>query len=302
MPLADLPSRWALVLGAVGLLAVSCEGAAGGGAGPDGEAVDAGVPDAAAAVEDAGKDAGPSVPGCAPGEMTGSSAGSDEEATAEGLGFHVRVPASYDPTVRWPLIVVYAPAGADASDTEGFVNLTPVATERGYLVAYADHVSPDDLEAAGCPTIPALVASKWCVDDRRVYLTGHSDGGSIAMMMVVHEQVSPAAIAPSAAPVWVGGQVPCPPAVSIMLMHSAVDALCPATGVEDRCGGDLAYWWASCDQCGLSPGEPLPNGCIAYAGCQAGTEVQFCQGDLPHGYWPGLEESIVDFFDRFALP
>jgi polyhydroxybutyrate depolymerase len=204
----------------------------------------------------------------------------------------VRPPPTYDATQAHPLVMVYAPAGANASQTEGFTKLTPDAHARGWIIAYVDHISPTSTAVADDA---ALIGEKWCVDPARIYLTGHSDGGSIATLVALVTDLAPTAIAPSAAganAMFLNGQL-CPAPVPVMVLHSSNDQLFPGFGAE------AADYWQACNEC-QPAGPPQADGCVVYGGCAAGVEVQYCEGSGSHGTWPPLNESMLAFFDRFA--
>jgi polyhydroxybutyrate depolymerase len=183
---------------------------------------------------------------------------------------------------------------------ESFTGLTPEAFARGYIVAYADHAlanDPNVLTDAG--SIPKLVGDKWCVDPKRVYLTGHSDGGSMAIGVEINQFSPIAAVAPSAAGVSASTLqgIPCPsPPIATMVMHSSGDQLFPVSY-----GTDEASWFAKCDGC-MGTGGAHADGCLPRTGCADGTEVVYCQGTAPHGVWPNLNASILDFFDAHRAP
>ncbi|MEM6927859.1 MAG: poly(3-hydroxybutyrate) depolymerase [Myxococcota bacterium] len=237
------------------------------------------------------------VPDCAPGERRGSASGSDDRRTPDGVRYTVRVPDRYDPTVAHPLVVVYAPAGGDPELTESFTGLTDPLTGEGFVVAYADHVSPSStggIEDLG--TIPRRVARRWCIDEARVHFTGHSDGGSVATLLAVSPglaSIRPASIAPSAAGTngaFLAGQS-CPVEPRpVMVLHSDRDALFPGYGAE------AAAWWAACNGCGSEPGDANRRGCRIYPDCPVGGEVQYCEHTGSHGSWPGINRAMVDFF------
>lgn len=234
---------------------------------------------------------------CEPGTRDGAVGVTDGESTERGITFNVRTPTDYDPTVAYPLIVVYAPAGADEADTERFTGLTPVATDAGYVIAYPDHRSPssDDV-IVEYGTIPSVIAASWCIDESRVYMTGHSDGGSVANLLALDPAVSPrpAAIAPSAAGVngaYLASRS-CPPPVPVMVIHSSGDTLFPGFGAE------AAAWWADCPGCDPTPGEAGDDGCVAYETCEDDIEILYCEVTGAHGSWPRLNASILDFFER----
>ncbi len=117
----------------------------------------------------------------------------------------------------------------------------------GFIVAYADHraMTPETVEKLA--EIPGLIEKKWCIDKKRIFLTGHSDGGTIAMGIAFINGTKhiPAAIAPSA--MGIRGEdlkeYQCPNPLPVMVMHSSHDTLFPGYGKE------AIQWWASCNGC-----------------------------------------------------
>ncbi len=138
---------------------------------------------------------------CPLGERPGPGGLSNDEQTEHGITYAVRTPANYNPQILHPLLMVYAPAGSSRFRSEYLTNLTFEATAAGFVVAYADsrRLSLEVIPELG--TIPRLIAKKWCVDEQRVYLTGHSDGGTVALALALLDETRhiPTAVAPSAA-------------------------------------------------------------------------------------------------------
>jgi polyhydroxybutyrate depolymerase len=294
-------ARWIF---AIGLVACSSSGSS-----PSWHAAsdDAGD-DAGTAGDDGGDPGEAGPPTCDAGAKTGSAKGGSVTAPG-GLNVVVRVPAGYDPTIASPFVMVFAPAGGDAAATEQFTGYTPVAMKRGYIIAYADHVSPTTMSVIkqAAQAIPT-VTGKWCVDPKRIYLTGHSDGGTVAELTAYAGYATVAAIAPSASGVTASNlaAASCPKApISAMEIHSTGDQLFP---VSQGFGADVAKSWAKCESCASTPGPKEKDGCIPYPGCAGGTEVRYCEGSAPHGYWPPAadppptDSQIFDFFDRHTAP
>ena len=231
---------------------------------------------------------------CPFGQRSGLGGIHDDEETKNGVAYAVRTPANYQSGILHPLLMVYAPAGSSRFRSERLTNLTFEATTAGFVIAYADsrRLSLEVIPELG--TIPDLVAKKWCVDKRRVYLTGHSDGGtvSLALALLGETRHIPAAIAPSAAGFRQSDleTFPCPEDVPALIMHSADDRLFPGYGA------DVAHWLAACNECDMSPAEEDENGCISYTGCRTGGETVFCEGSGGHTRWPALNAKLLTFF------
>lgn len=231
---------------------------------------------------------------CQPGTRPGNAGATNGETTAKDITYNVRTPNDYDPRIAYPLLMVYAPAGTSAARSEKFTDLTPYATAAGFVVAYARHRRMSIPTIIELSTIPGLVAKKWCIDEKRIYPAGHSDGGTVALALAILEQTRtlPAAIAPSAA--GMRGvdlaEFSCPTPLPVMVMHSADDKLFPGFGAE------VAAWWAACNKCNPTPGPLMENGCVAYPNCAGGVATWYCEGAGSHATWPPLSASIIKFF------
>lgn len=230
---------------------------------------------------------------CDPSTRTGEAGNSYGESTAEGIKYNIRTPLNYDPSIAHPLLLVYSPAGSNRAKTEKNTGLTLEATRAGFIVAYADHPELSPTTTIELGTISALVAKKWCIDEKRIYLTGHSDGGTAAMALAFMTGTAhiPTAIAPSAAGINYEDlrDRKCPEPLPVMIMHSTNDHLFPKYGLES------SGWWAACNQCDPIP-DKLANGCIAYSNCAKNVKTWYCEGDNLHAQWPGINSTLIEFF------
>jgi polyhydroxybutyrate depolymerase len=236
----------------------------------------------------------PATARCETGARTGRAGASDGEASAEGLRYHVRTPSNYDATIAHPLLMVYAAAGQSGLASERLTGLTPPATASGFVVVYADHrpLGIPAIEEFG--TIPGSIAGKWCIDEKRVFVTGHSDGGtaSLALALLDKTKKIPAAIAPSAAG-WTGKDLEayhCPAPIPVMVMHGANDSLFPGWGAQ------TSAWWAACNGCDAAKTRKVEGGCVAYQGCKSGGATLYCEGAGSHRDWPNLNRVMIEFF------
>lgn len=229
---------------------------------------------------------------CDPGARIGGAGRSNDERSLKGIRFSVRTPANYDPRVGHPLLMVYAPAGRSRFATEQFTGLTSEATREGFVVAYADSRPMAVKTVLELGTIPALIARKWCVDEKRVYLTGHSDGGTVATALALLEKTRhiPAGIAPSAAGFAAADfkEFKCPAPLPVVVMHGARDRLFPGWGAQ------TVKWWAACNRCDPQPGSRAGNGCVMYSHCAA--ETLYCEGEGAHAEWPRMNAVMLGVF------
>lgn len=231
---------------------------------------------------------------CETGARPGLAGSIDGKISSDGIRYMVRTPSNYDATFAHPLLMVYAPAGQNRWASERFVGLTTAATGAGFVVVYADHRQLDIPAIEQFGTIPGLVAKEWCIDERRVYATGHSDGGTASLALAVLDKTKkiPAAIAPSAAG-WTGKDLEpfqCPAPIPVMIMHGKNDSLFPGWGAQ------TSAWWAGCNRCDITKTKIIEGGCRAYQGCASGGATLYCEGTGSHRDWPNLNQVMLKFF------
>jgi polyhydroxybutyrate depolymerase len=226
-----------------------------------------------------------------------SAAGAVSLRTPRGVAFEVRAPRNYDARYAHPLLVVYAPAGMDRLATERFTGLSIAATAAGFVVAYVDH-SRLILSAIGdLGAVAEIVARGWCIDRRFVFLTGHSDGGTVATALALSAEPSGryAGIAPSAAG-FTGADLReyrCPAPLGVLVLHGRADELFPGFGKQ------AAGWWARCNGCAGEP-EPRADGCMEYRGCAPAGRTVYCEHGSRHAVWPAYNQTMIDFFAEIA--
>lgn len=208
--------------------------------------------------------------------------------------YETRKPANYNKAYAHPLLIVYAPAGAKAVQSERYVHITNAATSRGFIVAYADHRMMGLRNVKSLGGVARSVASDWCVDPGRVFMSGHSDGGTVstALALLPETRDGVSGIAPSAA--GFNRQdlqtMQCRPnPIPVMVIHGAKDKLFPGWGRE------AAQWWGECNRCSPPAQTPDASGCVLYTHCASGAPVMYCETPLGHVKWSGLESRIVDF-------
>ena len=239
---------------------------------------------------------------CAPDTRAGAAGKTDELLTERGIRYSVRTPLNYDNRIAHPLMMVFSPGDRSGLGTEWFIGLTTEGTRQGFVVVYADN-RPRKLPALNRPlakewilelgTIPALVATQWCIDLDRVFLTGHSNGGTISTALALLEEspLSPAAIAPSAAGFRGEDLKPfaCPAPLPVLVMHSKNDKVFPGYGAETM------QWWKQCNQCSDNV-RTLRAGCTSFLECENDVSTIYCEGERRHTVWPERNNRIISFF------
>ena len=239
---------------------------------------------------------------CQSGSHLGTTGKSDHEQIASGIYFAVRTPLNYDNTIQHPLVIVYAPGGKNRFANERITGLTQEMTKRGFVVAYVDNqiffTGPLTIPVINdLSTIPKAIAKKWCIDTEKIFLTGHSDGGTVtaAIGYLPKTKHIPHAIAPSAAGIRKKdlANFDCPDPISILVMQKENDTLFPNYSKE------LADWWATCNSCEKET-TPLRKGCGEYLNCDKNVKTLFCETPGEHQEWSSMNNVMINFFIDYS--
>ncbi|HXX12581.1 MAG TPA: poly(3-hydroxybutyrate) depolymerase [Burkholderiales bacterium] len=231
-----------------------------------------------------------------PSVQTRSTGVGERVTTPGGVAIGVRAPGNYDGTLAHPLLVAFAPAGYGRSASERFYGLTREATAAGFIVAFPDHLplSRHTIDELG--RVVGAVAASWCVDSSRVYLAGHSDGGTVsaALTFLGTSVPRPRAVAISAAGIRREDldQYACPDPVGVLIVHSRRDERFPPPAY----GRDASRWWAACNRCQPVPGAVDGEGCIEWSGCANAVRTRYCEVDTNHAEWPIRSPVLLAFF------
>jgi polyhydroxybutyrate depolymerase len=176
------------------------------------------------------------------------------------------------------LVVAY-PAGHDGVRLLGTVGLgwdlrAGQTTDRDFVRRLIDH-----LEATRC------------LDRRRIYATGMSNGGFLASLLGCQLADRLAAVAPVAGGHALGGCEPARP-VPVLFLYGAADTIVPPRIVREG-----VEWWVGRNGCDAGRAD---GGCTRWTGCTA--TVAACQGPQGHRWPADAAVRIRAFFREHALP
>ncbi len=275
-------------------------------------------------------DAGDIAPPCGPttlatGVFTLSFGGAD-------YGYGVHMPPGYDAAKRTPLVLNWHGYTSNAAQQEAFSGFNTVGDEEGFIVVYPN--SPDASWNGGtcCSStrddvgfaraLVADISSKACIDAKRVYSTGMSNGGFMSFRLGCEAADLFAAVAPVAGKIGVAGCRPSRP-IPLLAIHGTSDTLVPyGTGglsADMLTVPDTAKKWAELDGCTKGPDKVLEEGnarCEAWSGCGGDATVTLCTVEGGGHCWPGqsfcpftnvpsgldANRQIAEFFKTFRLP
>jgi polyhydroxybutyrate depolymerase len=255
--------------------------------------------------------------------------------------FHVYVPASYDASKPSMVVFVFHGltqhgVGSDIFAIEYVSQMDPVADAQGFIAVYPDGVQ-NSWNAGTCcggavtakiddvgffDDMLAKISSTYCLDPKRVYAAGLSNGGFFSNRLGCERANVVAAIGPVAGPLDI---TPCTPsrAVPVFEVHGTADPVVPYDG-GGLSGADAVAQaittWEGLDKCN----DPMPsnvytNGaasCTAETMCGSGAAVELCVIQGGGHQWPGGKDDLlgtfstdldtstkmVTFFQAHALP
>lgn len=248
------------------------------------------------------------------------------------------LPDDYDGTTAQPMVFNFHGFGNDMEGHDAYTAMGEAGTDRGYVVVTPNasgeprdwNYFSDEDRADDFGFIDALVADlseQLCVDQDRIYATGHSAGSAFSGFLVCKEPHRFAAVAMVAAFI----PTTCPTdevAPSAIAFHGTDDPVVPYDGGELSGEGaipdvfDTLDQYAEAYQCDQPAGEDEAADDVqthTLTGCVHGSEVVlYTLVGGGHG-WPGntagvdisgqpgnaLEQfpatdTILDFFDRDA--
>lgn len=223
--------------------------------------------------------------------------------------YQLHLPADYQRKRDWPLIVAYHGRGNTGEGTELFSKLSTLPA----IVAYPDGViglgdgdrqawqgapysAPDVDDVAFTEDLLDELESTLCVDERRIYATGKSNGAGFVGIVGCVLADRFAALAPVAGAFYPNG-IDCHPSrpVPVIDFHGTADATIPYPGDADRGLPAIPDWvaaWAGRDHCRVRlPDKTIePDITVSrWVGCARGVEVTHVAVTGGGHTWPGAD-------------
>ena len=232
----------------------------------------------------------------------------------------VHVPPNLDPSVPVPLVVdmhgLTSSAGAQAglsgwrakADEEGFIVVHPQGLGNswngGDLCCGSSQSSGVDDEGF-IRAMVAKIEADACIDSKRVYATGLSNGGAMSHLLACNA----ADLFAASAPVSMGnGTRPCQPSrpISVVMTRGTQDTLVSFNGgLFPSAQADFEQW-AELNGC-QGEAEQVDELCEAFTQCEAGVEVKLCAIAAGHVLYDNRQnfsvpDTVWETFERQTLP
>jgi len=242
----------------------------------------------------------------------------------------LHVPRSYNGSKAVPLLLDLHPmlfgTGQSQRNSSGYA---AISDREGFLVAYPDGVGGAFSTAwnlGPCCTqsrtvddygfmlaIVEKTKREGCVDDKRVYAAGYSNGGGLSHYLACKHADVFAAVSPAAFDLI--QEVDCKPSrpISVISFRGTSDAIVPYNGGRSTpptpwrlnpinfLGAQKTFQkWAQLNGCTGTPTSAGKAGCVTYPQCNAGVEVTLCTaqggghvtGDAEFG-WSRLKQHTL---------
>ena len=209
----------------------------------------------------------------------------------------LRVPDDYDATHPYRLVLAYAWSGGSASQVVS-ANYFTFATQDSKNSIFA---APDAADGAGSwsngdvaltDAILAQLEGDLCIDKSRVFATGFSFGGGMAMALACTRADVFRAVA-----FFSGADLTnsCPTTLTKPIAYYASQASEDANGLSTTSpitGEYKQAQFAALNGCTAVPSSTTypasgqPHTCTNYKGCSAGHPTEYCVFNGPHGWEP----------------
>lgn len=225
------------------------------------------------------------------------------------------VPEAVRAGVPVPLLLDFHGFGHSGAGVWQVSAFKPLAREQGFITAYPDGLPirltlrGQSMEGAGWQmdgldgnrdvaftrALLDQLERDYCIDRRRVYATGFSNGAWFSQVLACALPDRLAAVAPVS-----GGRLrfDCPPGrpVPILIQHGSEDDLVPVGAA--RAARD---YWRARNQC-QGDAQAAGPACEAWRDCRAGAVVEYCEEPYAHRWPPQATKRVWEFLSTKTLP
>jgi hypothetical protein len=235
----------------------------------------------------------------------------------------VGIPSGYTGSEPVPAVIAFHGAGNDNTSIRNAFNNSDLAGK--YLMVYPNSTSATTANKTGWniqadrtryQDVQAALSSQGCVDENRIFATGHSSGAQFVVQLLCNGDADFDGIAPIASSVycqeWENGPVPALIIHGVQDVERTMYGLNDGNGMKDLqpylrsnlCGTTSTPFDPDLSRCGNVQGvdgNAFNDGCVEYSGCSAKT--LWCNHNDPqygtsnHGIPCFGVRAIYDFFE-----
>jgi polyhydroxybutyrate depolymerase len=189
----------------------------------------------------------------------------------------------------------------EMADKEGFVLIAPDGVGMSWNAGSCCGGNKQD-DVAFFRDMVKKATAELCIDSKRVYVSGHSNGGAMTYRLACEASDIFAAVAPVCG--WMAAPA-CTPArpIPVLAIRSKDD---PTVKIETA-DADIDKWLShdACEETSVT----TSGVCTTYTSCSAGTQVMDCRPRGNHGFYYGnnpdnylIPDNAWPFFKQFSLP
>lgn len=222
--------------------------------------------------------------------------------------FLLVVPAGYDPRSPYPVVFGLHGNGGTAAGVRGQLDLERAAAGRAIFVYPQalgggwdlDGETGKNRDVALFDSILLELHGSLCVDERRIFVTGFSNGAYMANQLGCRrgERIRAVASHAGGGPYENAGRYDeqghllCPgKSVASLVVHGLAD-----NGVSPSEGQKSIDHWSFANRCGAGWSKVEPSPCLARSGCYQPVVACKVPG-LGHAVWPEGKRLTWSFFD-----
>ena len=261
------------------------------------------------------------APALAPGDSTRMLTVANTNRT-----YILHVPNTYSGDQPVPLVIDFHGFGGSGQGERNSSSYVAATAGDGAILAFpsglSDGAGPgfnfgpccvsgvDDIAFARA--MVAQIQASACIDDKRIYAVGFSNGGGMSYKLACDAADLFAAVAPAAFDFTVETVDTCLPSrpISVVAQRGTNDPVVPFNGAfigvvpshpMTNLGAQATFdKWAELDGC-LGATEDIGNNCVTRSQCKAGVEITLCtiQGG---GHQPGNANVLWPLLRAFSLP
>jgi hypothetical protein len=232
----------------------------------------------------------------------------------------IGMPTGYNGKDPVPAVIAFHAAGNDNTSMERTFKSSDLA--KKYFMVYPNSSTPTDgwnlsKDKSRYTDAYAALLSQACVDENRIYATGHSSGAQMIAQLLCSGDGDFDAVAPVASSVyctkWKKGAIPA------LVIHGVMDSERAAYGLNDGNGAKDIQTYLMSNMCSMTStpfdpvltgctsvktgidGKPFDDGCVEFTGCSVKT--RWCNHNDPqygtsnHGIPCFGVRAIYDFFE-----